>query len=216
MGSYYLPVETSAPDLALEALEALLTKKLYDEVDPYDITRATTIKVGYQQAQPTGVNVLIFENDEDSPEQWPHRPMSFKTQRPTGGLVGSQASDIARLRVSSGRHLIAGGSMHTAAFTVKLTIMGRYLPKINDTVVTREQSRRVATIVEHRIRKSLHEAGPNIGSSTEISDSFGNRFSNGPFMGRSWTAQAEGESLNVLKIIQFWYAVQESWSTDDW
>ena len=216
MGSYYLPVETSAPDLALEALEALLTKKLQTEVDDYDITRATTVKVGYRQAKPTGVNVLIFENDEDAPEKWPHRPVKPKTQRPTGQLVGSQATDTARLFAPAGLHFIGGGSLYGAAFTVKLQIFGRSLPKINDATVTREQARRVATIVERRIRKTLHEAGPNIGSSTAISDSFGGQFINGPYMGRNWTEQAEGEALNILKTIQFWYVVSESWNTDDW
>jgi hypothetical protein len=214
--AYHMPTSAdSLADLALEAIEALLTAKLQTEVDTGDISRATTIKVGYRQAKPTGVNILIFENDEDSPEKWPHRPVKPKTQRPTGQLVGSQATDSARLFAPQGLHFIGGGSMYGAAFTVKLQIFGRMLPKIDGSMVTREQARRVATVVERRIRKALHEAGPNIGAGG-VADDFGGRFVNGPFMGRHWTEQAEGESLNILKTIQFWYVASENWNTNEW
>jgi hypothetical protein len=216
MASYYLPVQHSITDRALDALHDLMTQKLYTEVDEYDVTRATTVKVGYRQAAPTGVNVLIFENDEDNPEKWPHRPVKPKNQRPTGQLVGSQASDTARLFAPAGLHFIGGGSMYGAAFTIKLQIFGRSLPKINDELLTRDQTRQVASVLDRRIRRALHEAGPSIGKADGVSDDFGGIFVNGPFMGRHWTEQAEGESLNILKTIQFWYVVSENWNTNEW
>lgn len=185
--AYYIPAEYGSEDLALDALVALLTERCGTEVATGDMSRAQIVKAGYRQESPASVSILIYENDPDDPKQHTHRP----------------------LRDSA---LVGGGNRYSRAFTMEVEVHGRYMPQS----VTREESRRIASIVVRRAMRALLHAGPKIGQDSGIADDFGETLVNGPFFGRSWADVNEGESLIVRKYVRFWYETSWSWDTDGW
>lgn len=214
--AYYIPTETGVSDLALDALSDLLVETLQTEIPNLDITKVTTFKVGYRQQKPTGVNILIYENDPDSPKDWSHRPLRFKTQRTTGGLIGDTYSDTEKLRTTSGRALIGGGSLFSRAFTAEIEVSGRMLPREEGVVYTQREVGQIASVVENRLAKTLLEAGPGIGTGVAVADSYGETIIDGPFMGESWMDQQEGKALIVRKYVRFWYKTSKGWTTAGW
>ena len=192
MSEYYLPAQYGSEDLAIDALVNLLTDKCQYEVATGDLTRAVTVKAGYLQANPGAVNIMIYENDPDDPKQNTHRPM--------------------RDKVTGARHRVGGGSLYSRAFLIEVLVQGSSMP----TNITRAESRRIASIVVRRVMRALLYAGPKMGQGGEITDSFGETYVNGPFFGRSWADNNEGESKIVRKYIQVWYITSWDWDTDGW
>jgi len=188
--AYYIPADYGSEDLALDALVDLLADKCQDEVATGDLSRAVKIKAGYLQESPGAVNILIYENDPDDPKTNPNRPV----------------------RIQGSRALIGGGSHYSRAFLMEVLVHGQSMP----TSITREESRRIASIVVRRAMRALTQAGPKMGQDNTITDNFGESFVDGPFFGRSWADNNEGESLIIRKYIQFWYRTSWSWDTDEW
>jgi hypothetical protein len=217
MTTYYLPAEEGVVDAALDAMTALLTKELQTDIPAGDVSRMTTILVGYRQEKPTGVHVMVYENDPMNPQQWPHRPIRFKQTRTTGGLVGDAYSETEKLRATSGRVLIGGGGQYTRAFLAEVEIYGRTLPRNEgDSPYTRREVGQVAKVVSNRLTKALLNAGPWIGTGAPIAGDMGETLLDGPFLGESWVDQQEGEALIVREYVQFWYVAFKDWSTDAW
>ena len=189
---YYVPAKYGVVDLMLDAMVSLLTDKCIDEIPTGDVSRAQIIKAGYRQESPDSVSIMIYENDPDDPKQNKHRPKR-------DAFTGSRA-------------MVGGGNRYSRAFTIEVEIYGRYMP----ITMTREETRRVASIVSRRIMTALNESGPRIGQDRRIEDDFGESVVNGPHFAQSWADVNEGESLIVRKYIRVWYETSCTWSTDDW
>ena len=189
---YYIPAKYGVEDLMLDAMVSLLTDRCQSEVATGDLSRAEIIKAGYRQESPASVSIMIYENDPDDPKENKHRPK--------------------RDPVTGTRAMVGGGNRYSRAFTLEVEVFGRYMP---DTV-TREETRRIASIVVRRAVNALNHAGPNIGQDRRIADDFGESVANGPFFSQSWADVNEGESLIVRKYIRFWYETMCTWDTSDW
>jgi len=190
--SYYIPAKYGCEDLAIDAIVSLLYDKCALEVATGDVSRAQVVKAGYLQQDPASVNIMLYENDPDDPKQHMHRPVRYPA-------TGSRA-------------LVGGGSMYSRAFLMEVLVQGGAMP----ITITREQSRRIASIVVGRATRALLHAGPSMGQETRITDSFGETFVDGPYFANSWADVNEGESLIVRKYIRFWYFTSRSWDTDEW
>lgn len=189
---YYIPAKYGIEDLALDAMVKLLTDRCQLEVATGDMSRAQIVKAGYRQESPDSVSIMVYENDPDDPKENRHRAVRDAT-------TGSRA-------------MVGGGSRYSRAFTIEVEVYGRYMP---DTV-TREESRRIASIVVRRAMNALSHAGPKIGQDNILSDDFGESIVNGPFFGYSWADVNEGESLIVRKYVRFWYMTMCRWDTSEW
>jgi len=189
---YYIPARYGVEDLIIDAIVNLLTDKCKTEIATGDISRAEIVKAGYRQEAPGSVNIMVYENDPDQPKDNKHRPMR-------DSWTGSRA-------------MVGGGNKYSRAFSIEVEVYGRYMP----TDVTREESRRIASIVVRRAITALNHAGPKIGQGDIIVDDFGESVLNGPFMGYSWADVNEGESLIVRKVVRLWYETMVDWSTSDW
>jgi len=209
-----LPTEQGIADIIMDNVVALLTEKLQTDIDETDASRLRLIKVGPKQDDPEGVDIMIHENNPDSPGSWPHRPVRYKTPRPMGGFIGRAYDDMqSELRTISGYELVGGGSQMAYAFTAEIEIWGDEIPDIDP---SRRDVGQLASIVEQRTKKALQDAGPAIGTGARVVDDFGNAVARGPFYGDAWTSYGEGEALIVRKYMQFYYVCSVSWSTDAW
>jgi len=183
-----MPTEEGVVDKILSALVSLAETKLRDDIDSDDISRAVMIKVGPRQDDPEPVVVLFHENDPYNPDQWTHFPVRYERNRPVGGLVGAHDAARLRFRPQSGY----------------------------EQNMTRERVRHVASVVENRLRKALHDAGPKIGTGDIIRGDFGEYVLQGPYFGESWVDQEEGEAMIVRKVVRFYYLTVEVWNTSAW
>jgi len=209
-----MPTEEGIADIIMDDVVALLTEKLQADISEDDASYLRLIKVGPKQDDPQGVDIMIHENDPNSPSSWPHRPVRYKTPRRMGGFIGQPYNEMqAELRTISGFELVGGGSQMAYAFTVELEIWGDEIPDVN---LERREVGQLASIIEQRTRKSLQDAGPKIGTDSLVTDDFGNTVQRGPFFGDSWTSYEEGEALIVRKYVQFYYVCSVAWSTDAW
>lgn len=206
-----LPVESGIEDLIMLALKDLMVSACQTAVDTGDVSRAVLVKLGPRQASPEAVSIMIHENDPESPSAWPHRPLSFMQERSGGNLY----LENERNRITSGRVLIGGGSLESAAFTLEFEVFGLYFPQIGR-VVEREDVTKVAAVVVNRAFKAIMEAGPKIGTGAPIRDSYGKIVVDGPFLGDFWTDVEAGESVQVRKFMRIWYKVASKWSTNAW
>ena len=209
-----LPYEQGIADMIMDAMVGLLTLKLKTEIPLTDASRLVVIKTGPRQDDPDGVVVLVHENDPDSPKQWPHRPVRYKTPRKTGGFIGGPFDEVqSELRTLSGYELVGGGSQMAYAFTVEFEVWG---DELADVSAERYDVRHLASMVENRIRKSLQDAGPKVGTGKLVADSFGNTTQRGPFFGDSWVDQEAGEALIGRRYIQLYYICTVAWDTSEY
>jgi len=208
-----MPSEEGVVDKILSALVSLAETKLRDDIDSDDISRAVMIKVGPRQDDPEPVVVLFHENDPYSPDQWTHFPVRYARNRPVGGLVGAHDGARLRFRPQSGYEQIGGGSRYGRAFSAEIEVWGDYISGVD---MTRERVRHVASVVENRLRKALHDAGPKIGTGDIIRGDFGEYVLQGPYFGESWVDQEEGEAMIVRKVVRFYYLTVEVWNTSAW
>jgi len=211
-----VPIDVGVTDKILNAMQDLLTLKCQTEVGINDASRIGTIKVGLLQDQPTGVVVLLHENDPDDPKQWPHRPLRWQAHR-VNELGASLVGDIydglgSQIGTPTGYQLVGGGSQMQYSFTIQIEVWGRF----QDVDVDRSDVGHIAAVVENRVKLTLHEAGPQIGTGQLISDDFGESVVLGPNWGVSWVEQGEGESLIFRKFLRLFYVATQSWSTADW
>ena len=211
----YLPIEQGIVDIALDALVDLLTEKLQTEIPEEDASRLTTIKVGPNQDDPTSVMVLLWENDPLSPSDWPHRPLRYKNVRQQGGYIGYAYNDLeeGQLRSTTGYELVGGGSRSAVAITAEIQVWG---DEIAGLTTERRDVGHIMAVVEYRLRKALKEAGPRIGKTSSLADSFGNSLVAGPLYGDRWAARQEGEAMIAQRYVRFYYICEESWDTGEW
>lgn len=194
-----IPAERGVVDLILVAMENLLVTGLQVAIATGDATRAQLIKVGPRQAGPESVSVLLHEGDPDNVELWSHKAKAWP--RP-GGVDKNQGDDVGGVRPSSNMFLVGGGSQYSRAFTIEVEIFGRYLQGFN---ASREETRRVASVVEGRIMQTLYAGGHTIGTGELVRDNFNEYVVMGPFFGDTMTEQEEGEALIVRKKIRCYY-----------
>ena len=208
----YLPLELGVVDLIQDALVDLLENKLTHEIPIDDASRAETIKVGPRQDDPTPIVVLIHEQDPDSPNDWPHRPVKYRVpRRSSRGYTDDPYEQPVRQQ--AGYELIGGGSRMARAFTIEIEVWGDELPGIT---AERRDVGHLGSLLESRIRKALKEAGPKIGTGALISDNSGESVVLGPYWGEGLLDQEEGEALIYRKKIRLYYVTTQDWDTDDW
>jgi len=213
-----LPVEQGVVDIIMDAMVDLFTLKLQTEIDKNDASRLTEIKVGPLQDDPTGIVVLIHENDPEDPRQWPHYPLRYRELQPSGTLIGQTTargeSEQTQLRHSTHFQMVGGGSRMARCFTIALEVWGDEI--LTDTPLERRDAGHLAAVIENRIIKTLLDAGPKIGTGNLITDSFGESVMMGPYLGDCWTNQEEGEALIVRKYIRVYYVTTQSWTIAAW
>lgn len=197
----YLPPEVGIVDVIQDCLVDLFQIHLVEEIDADDVSQATTIKVGPLQASPTRVVVLIHENDPDSPRTWRHQPHV----RGHGRMVGVSESRPAQEwagRATIGATRIGGGCEYERSFTLEVQVWGNLVGGIT---VTRRDVAHIAAVVTSRALQAMLNAKQRIGSGSLVQDDFGESVIAGPYLGDEWAEQEEGESLRVIKYMQFWY-----------
>jgi hypothetical protein len=208
----YIPTEEGITDKVLDALLDFLTEKLQTDVPADDASRATTLKVGPRQDDPTAVVVLIHENHPDDPDEWPHRPIPYRGTRRRGGYV-RDVYDQPQVRADAGYELVGGGSRMAYAFTIEIEIWG---DEVEGLTLTRREVGQIAAVVTHRTVNALKAAGPKIGTGALLCDDFGETIVQGPYWGKPRTMQEEGEALIVHKHLPLYYIAAQEWGTNDW
>lgn len=197
----YLPPEVGIVDVIQDALVDLFQIYLTDEIDEDDVSRATIIKVGPLQADPSRVVVLIHENDPDAPRTWQHQ-MHVRGHGRMVGLSETRAAMDWSGRATIGATRIGGGCEYERSFTLEVQVWGHLVGGIT---VTRRDVAHIAAVVTSRALRAMLDAGPQIGTGALVQDDFGESVIVGPYLGDEWAEQEEGESLRVIKYLQFWY-----------